>query len=134
MDSIIYIYEIAKLFLGDKYKDISYQYQQEDKEGSVGIYLYEGANDRKDIGGDVVYKTVKLHVQVNCFKSHQGLLDGINYISSFVDKIENSPSPFKILTFDSVEHLGPKAIPIGRNKYGITIVKCDVNIQYIINE
>lgn len=132
-DSIAWLYDAVRLKLGDKYKNVYYQMQKEDEENNVGIYLYSGQNDVRSIDGNDVYNCIKVHVQVNCERSLNGLVDGLDYLSSFVDRIENETCELANILFVDAVHIGPKAVPIGRNKYDIQVVKCDIDLKYVYN-
>lgn len=129
--SLMWIYEAVRIKLGTLYPNIMYQNMLEDKEGCVGIYLYESSNELKDIEGDVVYDSIKIHVQVNAEKSIQGMQKALDYLDKFTRKMENEQSNVGVVKFIEAQHLGPRAVAIGKNAYDILVCKCDVDLKYI---
>lgn len=129
----MYLYEAIRLKLGTRYPNIMYQMVRDDVEGDVGIFFYESSNDLRDIPGNDVYDCIKVHVQVNCPRTVEGLWDALAYISEFVERIENEQSNLAQITFIEAVHLGPRAVAVGRNKYDIQIVKCDIDLKYVFN-
>lgn len=134
MNSLMWIYEAVKAKLPSGYENVFYQYMREDQVGDVGIYLYEGQNDQYTVDGSEVFNCVKVHVQVNADKSVEGLAKALDYLTLFVNKMESEQCDLSNITFVSVNHLGPKAVPIGRNKFDIQVVKCDIDLKYIFEE
>ena len=133
MGSMMLLYEAVRRKLPDRYKNVFYQYMRDDQIGDVGIYLYQGENDLYTIDGATQYNTVKVHVQVNADKSTQGLQEALDYLTEFVDRIENEQCDISNISFISANHIGPKAIPIGRNEFDIQVVKSDINLKYVFD-
>lgn len=94
MDSLYDIYDFVKTLLGDEFPNVFFQTMREDTEGDVGVYLYTSQNDVVDIIGDDVYNCIKVQVQMNAPTGEDGLKKALDYLTSFVNKIES-------LDFDS---------------------------------
>lgn len=122
------VYEAIRNKLPNVYTNVFYQFTRDDQIGDVGIYLYEGQNDLYSIDGEEVYAPIKAHIQVNAGKSIDEINKALDYLEEFVNRIENEQSGISGISFISVKHLGPKAIPIGRNKFDINIVKTDLEL------
>lgn len=133
MDSITLLYPMVKLKLSDEYSNVSFQSQKDDTPGSVGVYLYESSNDKKSINGEVVYNSIKVQVQVICDRSYESLANAMDYLTEFVDRIESEKSDIPKISIISAEHIGPKAIPIGRNRYDLQVVKSTIDLKYSFN-
>lgn len=129
--SMMLIYEAIKEKLGSEYPNVFYQTMREDVPGDVGIYLYESSNDRRDIEGDVVYDCIKVQVQVNSDKSVIGMQKALNYLSEFTRRIESEQSAISGITFIEAEHIGPRAVPIGKNQFNILVCRSVIDLKYI---
>ena len=128
---LMLVYDAVKEKLGTEYENVFFQTMREDKQGDVGIYLYESSNDVEDLSGDDIYNCIKIQVQVNSEQSEKGLKTALNYLTSFVEKIENEASNVDGIEFISAQHIGPRAIPIGKNDFNITVCKSTVDLKYI---
>lgn len=111
--------------------NVFYRYMREDKPGDCGIYLYDSANDRETIDGETVFNNVKVQVQVNYGKTIQEAFKAIDWLSQFVDNIENEPSTISGVEFIGVMHQGQKAADIGQNQYGYGLVRSVIDLKYI---
>ena len=129
--NMMLLYEAVREKLGNSYENVFYQTMREEEPGDVGIYLYESANDRVDIGGDDIYDCIKVHVQVNCDKSLEGMAKALNYLSLFVDRIENENCAISGIEFVEAYHQGPRALAIGRNQFGILICRSVIDLKYV---
>lgn len=127
------LYEAVREKLGSSYENVFYQTMREEVPGDVGIYLYESANDRVDIEGDDVYNCIKVHVQVNCEKSLEGMHKALNYLSLFVDRIEHENCAISGVEFIEACHQGPRALAIGKNQFGILICRSVIDLKYIFD-
>jgi hypothetical protein len=127
---IMLVYEAVKEKLGTEYANIFYQTMREEQSGDVGIYLYESSNDTEDISGNEVFNCVKVHIQVNAEQSADGMAKALRFLSSFTERIENENSNVEGIEFISAEHIGPRAIPIGKNKYNILVCRATVDLKY----
>ena len=128
---LMLVYNAVKEKLGTEYENVFFQTMREDKQGDVGIYLYESSNDVEDLSGDDIYNCIKIQVQVNSEQSEEGLQTALNYLTSFVERIENEASNVDGIEFISAQHLGPRAIPIGKNALNIIVCKSTVDLKYI---
>ena len=128
---LMLVYNAVKEKLGTEYENVLFQTMREDKQGDVGIYLYESSNDVEDLSGDDIYNCIKIQVQVNSEQSEEGLQTALNYLTSFVERIENDASNVDGIEFISAQHIGPRAIPIGKNDFNITVCKSTVDLKYI---
>ena len=128
---LMLVYDAVKEKLGTEYENVFFQTMREDKQGDVGIYLYESSNDVKDLSGDDIYNCIKVQVQVNSEQSEEGLQTALNYLTSFVERIENEASNVNGIGFISAQHLGPRAIPIGKNDFNIIVCKSTIDLKYI---
>ena len=128
---LMLVYNAVKEKLGTEYENVFFQTMREDKQGDVGIYLYESSNDVEDLSGDDIYNCIKIQVQVNSEQSEEGLQTALNYLTSFVERIENDASNVDGIEFISAQHIGPRAIPIGKNDFNITVCKNTVDLKYI---
>ena len=128
---LMLVYNAVKEKLGTEYENVFFQTMREDKQGDVGIYLYESSNDVEDLSGDDIYNCIKIQVQVNSEQSEEGLQTALNYLTSFVERIENEASNVNGIEFISTQHIGPRAIPIGKNDFNITVCKSTVDLKYI---
>lgn len=124
------IYRAIEKKLGTEYENVFYQTMREDTPGDVGIYLYESSSDVEDMSGEEVFNCIKVHVQVNAEQTEQGLSRALNYLTKFVEKIENEQSDIDGIEFISAQHIGPRAVPIGKNNYNILICKSTVDLKY----
>ena len=128
---LMLVYDAVKEKLGTEYENVFFQTMREDKQGDVGIYLYESSNDVEDLSGDDIYNCIKIQVQVNSEQSKEGLQTALNYLTSFVERIENEASNVDGIEFISVQHIGPRAIPIGKNDFNIIVCKSTIDLKYI---
>ena len=128
---LMLVYDAVKEKLGTEYENVFFQTMREDKQGDVGIYLYESSNDIEDLSGDDIYNCIKIQVQVNAEQREEGLQTALNYLTSFVDRIENEASNVDGIEFISAQHLGPRAIPIGKNDFNIIVCKSTIDLKYI---
>lgn len=133
MESMMMLYEAVKEKLGTSYANVFYQTMRENEPGDVGIYLYESANDREDIGGDAVYNCIKVHVQVNCDRSVQGMQKALDYLSQFTRRMENEQCTISGITFIEAKHQGPRALAIGKNQFNILICRSVIDLKYIFD-
>ena len=128
------IYEAVRAKLGNTYQNVFYQTMRENEEGDVGIYLYDSSNENKGIDGTIFYDSVKVQVQVNAYKSIDGMETALNYLDEFTRKMETEQSDIEGISFISCEHQGARALAIGKNEYGIQIVRCILDLKYILDE
>ena len=128
---LMLVYKAVKEKLGTEYENVFFQTMREDKQGDVGIYLYESSNDVEDLSGDDIYNCIKIQVQVNSEQSEEGLQTALNYLTSFVKRIENEASNVGGIEFISAQHIGPRAIPIGKNDFNIIVCKSTIDLKYI---
>ena len=124
------IYEAVEKKLGNDFENVFYQTMREDKPGDVGIYLYESADDLEDLQGQEVYNCIKVHVQVNSEQSTEGMTKALRYLTKFTERIENETSDVDGVEFISVQHLGPRAIAIGKNNNNILICRSVIDLKY----
>lgn len=124
------LYDAIAEKLGTEYSNIFYQTMREDKPGDVGVYLYESSNDIEDLGGNEICNNVKVHIQVNAEQGIDGMAKALNYLTAFTERIESEVSGVDGIEFIGAEHIGPRAIAIGKNDYDILICKCDVDLKY----
>ena len=89
--SLIYDLVEEKLPL-NVYSTITWQTMRDDTVGIVGIFLYESSNDEEDLSGEQIYNCIKAQIQVNSEQSETGLKKALNYLSDFVENIENNTS------------------------------------------
>lgn len=127
---IMLIYKAVEKKLGNEYENVFYQTMREDQVGDVGIYLYESANDLEDLSGNEVYNCVKVHIQVNAEQTEDGMAKALKYLSDFVEKIENEISDENGVEFISAQHIGPRALPIGKNNYNILVCRATIDLKY----
>lgn len=127
---MIRIYDAFRKRLEDRYENIKYDTMDEHIPNSVGIYLYPGGNDEITLDGQIVYETIKVHVQV-CVNSSD-LVDTLNYLRHFVDRMETEKSGVDGLEFISCQHIGPKAVSTGFNKHGLKVCVCNFELKYIL--
>ena len=125
------VYELIERVLGDKYT-VGWQYMAEDKECTAGIYLYESSSDLRYMGGDYGHESIKAHVQVQARGSETGLFEALEYLRDFVDKIESGYHSNDGVSFEDCQHVGPKAIVVGTNTYGIKICRTVIDIKYLL--
>ena len=128
---LMLVYAAVKEKLGTEYENVFFQTMREDTKGDVGIYLYESSNDLEDLSGDDIYNCIKIQVQVNSEQSEAGLQTALNYLTSFVERIENEASNVDGIEFISAQHIGPRAIPIGKNDFNIIVCKSTIDLKYI---
>lgn len=128
---LMLVYKAVKEKLDDTYKNVFFQTMREDKQGDVGIYLYESSNDVENLSGDDIYNCIKVQIQVNSEQSEEGLKTALNYLTSFTERIENEASNIEGIGFISAQHIGPRAIPIGKNDFNILVCKSTVDLKYI---
>ena len=133
LSSILSLYEAVREKLGAEYTDIKYNTMKSDVEGQVGVYLYEGAADIQNLD-DVEFENIKIQVQVNAYKSEAGIRNALDYLRAFVDRIEYENSAIEGIEFISAIHTGPKAIPIGKNEFGIMVCKSTVELSYTLDD
>ena len=124
------IYEAVEKKLGNDFENVFYQTMREDQPGDVGIYLYESADDLEDLQGQEVYNCIKVHVQVNSEQSTEGMTKALRYLTKFTERIENETSDVDGVEFISVQHLGPRAIAIGKNNNNILICRSVIDLKY----
>ena len=124
------VYQAVEKKLGNEYENVFYQTMREDKPGDVGIYLYESANDLEDISGKGVYDCAKVHIQINAEQSVEGMAEALRYLTKFTERIENENSDIDGIEFISAQHLGPRAIAIGKNNHNILICRSVIDLKY----
>ena len=124
------VYEAVEKKLGTDYENVFYQTMREDQPGDVGIYLYESANDEEDLQGNEVYNCIKVHIQVNSEQSTEGMAKALRYLTKFTERIENENSDVDGIEFISAQHLGPRAIAIGKNNHNILICRSVIDLKY----
>ena len=78
------------------------------------------------------YESIKVHVQVNCAASEIGIQEALDYLRAFVDKMEDEYVDTDLIEFVDCKHVGPKAIPIGKNGYNIPMCRSVVDIKYLL--
>ena len=127
---LMLVYDAVKEKLGTEYENVFFQTMREDKQGDVGIYLYESANDVEDMAGEEVFNCIKVHVQVNSEQSTEGMAKALRYLTKFTERIENENSDVDGVEFISAQHLGPRAIAIGKNNYNILICRSVIDLKY----
>lgn len=125
------IYKSVKEKLGTEYSNIFYQTMREDKPGDIGIYLYESANDIEDLSGEEVYNNIKVHVQINAEQSTEGMAKALKYLTEFTERIENEQSDIDGILFIGAQHIGPRALAIGKNQHNILICRSLIDLKYI---
>lgn len=103
---------------------------REDTEGDVGVYLYTSQNDVVDIIGDDVYNCIKVQVQMNAPSGEDGLKKALDYLTSFVNKIETLDFDSDNIYLIQAFHQGPKALPIGKNQFGLLVVRQVVDLKF----
>lgn len=103
---------------------------REDTEGDVGVYLYTSQNDVVDMIGDDVYNCVKVQVQINAPAGEDGLKQALDYLTSFVNKIESLSFDSNDINIIQAFHQGPKALPIGKNQFGLLVVRQIVDLKF----
>ena len=132
---MIRLYDAIKEKLGDSIESskISYQTIDEMAPGTVGIYLYTSSNDVEDLGGETVYESIKAHIEINAEDTPDGIKDALKYLRDAVDKIEKEQSTIDGVSFVMCRHVGPKALPIGKNSYDILKCVCNIDIKYILD-
>lgn len=126
------LYEAIEGILGIQYP-VTWQHMEEDKENVVGIYLYESSADRKYLSGDYQYESIKVQVQVQSENTDEGLFAALKYLREFVDKMENEYVDTDKVSFEDCEHIGPKAVTIGTNEYGLKVCRSVVDVKYLLN-
>lgn len=99
-----------------------------DTVGIVGIFLYPSSNDEEDLGG-LVYESIKAHIQLNVTPGID-MIKGMNFLRSFVERIEAEDSEIEGCEFIVCKHIGPKASPMGINDYSVQICACNIDIKY----
>ena len=132
MASTIYgLYGAIKALIDapDNYLSPTFQTMHDDKEGAIGIYIYEGPDDVVDMDGDLVLGCCKVQIQFNAFKSAKGLEDALEYLEQTVGNIESSFIANGIELVSAI-HLGPPAMCIGRNEYDIQVCKSTLDLKY----
>lgn len=125
------IYEAIEAVLGTKYP-VGWQYMDEQSTEVVGIYVYESSNDSRYADGEYEYESIKVHVQINCASSEVGIQEALDYLRAFVDKMEDTYVDTTDIEFVDCKHVGPKAIPIGKNGYNIPMCRSVVDIKYLL--
>ena len=128
---LMLVYAAVKEKLGTEYENVFFQTMREDKQGDVGIYLYESSNDLEDLSGDDIYNCIKVQVQVNSEQSEEGLQTALNYLASFVERIENEASNVDGIGFISAQHIGPRAKKKKKNDFNIIVCKSTIDLKYI---
>lgn len=133
--SLIYDLVEEKLPL-NVYDTITWQTMRDDTVGVAGIFLYESSNDEEDLSGAQIYNCIKVQIQVNSEQSEDGLKKALNYLSDFVENIENDTSNTLSdkIEIISARHLGPRALVIGKNDNDILVCRTTVDLKYIFTE
>jgi hypothetical protein len=127
---IMLIYEAVKEKLGTEYENVFYHTMRDDKPGDVGIYIYESANDVEDLSGNEVFNCIKVHVQVNAEQSTEGMRKALKYLSDWTDRMETETSDIEGIEFISAQHVGPRALPIGKNNFNILVCRSLIDLKY----
>lgn len=128
---MIRLYKSIENKLGTQFGPINRQSRKEDVNRAVGIFLYESSNDEYDSDG-IVYECIKAHIEVNASNEVE-ITEALQYLRRFVDRIEEETSGINGLTFEMVEHVGPKAVPIGKNGYNLHVCVSNIDIKYNLN-
>lgn len=80
--------------------------------------------------GDDVYNCVKVQVQINAPAGEDGLKQALDYLTSFVNKIESLSFDSNDINIIQAFHQGPKALPIGKNQFGLLVVRQIVDLKF----
>lgn len=126
------IYELVEEKLGTEYENIFYQSMRAEEIGDIGIFLYQSSKDLTDLAGDDVYNCIKVQVQVNAGQTAEAMGKALEYLSRFTRRIENEPSGTDGIEIISAEHLGPRALVIGRNEHNILICRSLIDLKYTL--
>ena len=128
---IKYLYDAIRAKLGTEYKNIFDEDMRDDVPGDVGIFMYTSSNDVETLDGTEVYNCIKVHIKINAEQSSDGLFKAINYLSKFTHRIENETSDIPEIGFVSAKHIGPRALKLRKNEYGISVCVCNIDLKYI---
>lgn len=82
------------------------------------------------MSGEVVYEVVKVHLQVNSGRSSEDIMDTLNKLREFTKRIEWAVSEVDGLEVIQCKRLGPRAINIGKNEFGIPICRSVLELKY----
>ena len=131
MDSLM-IYDAIRLLLPSGLS-ISYQTMDSSSPQSVGIFLYDNGDEEIDLDGDDVYRTCRVHIQMNSDRSISSLQTVLNTLTNFTYNIEKCYSPLSQISFLYAKHLGQRASVIGKNEFELNVCSCDVMLYYTFN-
>lgn len=113
----------------------SFQDMDDSASGALGIFMYQGEADIQDLSGEYVYECMKVHLQLNCEQNEDAIFSGSKYLRDTVEAFEsfsfNGLQPPNIDIVDA-QHIGPKVVPIGKNKNGLHVLRTVLQIKYCL--
>lgn len=124
------LYKFIKDNLPSTY-DISYQTIDENKENTIGIFLYQGQADKKSSSSQCIAEDIKAHIELNCNSANNGIIKALNDLRKFAINIQKAKTNIDGLYIINIKILN-KAIPIGRNQHGIQKVVSNIEIMYAL--
>ena len=124
------LYNFIEKYLPSNY-DITYQTIDENKENTIGIFLYQGQADKKLLDGYCVSEDIKVHIELNCGKQSNDIIKAMNDLRKFAVDIEDAESDIDGLEVLFIKILN-KAIPIGKNQHGIQKVVSNLEITFTL--
>lgn len=121
--------------LTSKFEDkISVQRYAEDQPDNVGVILYSSRSDEECISGELEWECLKLELHITCENEATDIFDNTDFLRTFVDSFENSPSTVEGLEIIWAKHLGAKARPSYTNSYGLQVVKTVIDFNYLLSD
>lgn len=127
------LFEYLRAFLTGKY-NISIQALKEDAPDQLGMFLYQGIEDKEDLCGEVVYECFKLHLQLVVGKSEDAIYEGLDFLRNVVDRLENEAAGNEAIEIVSIQHIGAKATPIGKNEHGYPELVSNLQVLYALTQ
>ena len=115
------------------FNSATWETMSEDIPGDVGIFLIESKNDIECIDGETLEESIKAQIMVNAFEGEDGIDQVSKYLRDFLDNIENTIINKDGLEIIRVRHLGPKASKAYVNGLGISVWRCEINIDYLLH-
>lgn len=128
-----YLYDAIRAKLGSEYTNVTNESMQEDKPGSVGIYLYQSKGDERTFDG-VEFENIKVQIQVNAEQSEEGINKAKRYLRQWVYRMEDEDSDIPEISFIYAAYENHPVISMGKNKFNISVYRAIVDLSYCINK
>lgn len=127
------LYKFVESCLDDTYETVVYDSIDTDKQGQVGIFLYQSSDDEETLD-ETQWESIKAQVQVTANPGEAGIQEVSDYLRSFIDKIEGKYESGLIgLEIINCHHIGGKVLKIKTFDNNISMWRSVIDIKYKLN-